>query len=71
MLISLSNLNNFNIVSSESINLIKLNQPHQSDSDFQNNTMSILSAYTDTTEKISYKILNSHIDMAEDSDSND
>jgi len=35
VLISLSNLNNFNIVLSESVNLIKLNQSHQSDSEYQ------------------------------------
>jgi len=71
VLISLLNLNDFNIVSPESVNLIKLNQSHQSDSDFQDDTMSILSAYISITKKISYKIFNSHIDMMKGSDSND
>jgi len=71
MLISLSNLNNFNIVSPESVNLIKLNQSHQPDSDFQDNTMSILSAHISMIKKISCKILNSYIDMMKGSDSND
>ena len=71
MLISLSNLNNFNIASPESVNLVKLNQPHQSDSDFQDNTMPTLSVHIDMTEKISCKTLNPHIDMVEGSDSND
>ncbi len=71
MLISLSKLNNFNIISSELINLFKLNQSHQSNSDFQDNIMSILSVHTDMIKKISCKILNSYIDMMKGSDSND
>ncbi len=71
VLISLLKLNNFNIVSPESVNLFKLNQPHQSDSDFQDNTISILSAHINMIKKISCKILNSYIDMMKGSDSND
>jgi len=71
MLISLSNLNDFNIVLPESVDLIKLNQPHQPDSGFQDNTTSISSAYISMIKKISCKTLNSHINMTEDSDSND
>jgi len=71
VLISLSNLNNFNIVSSESVNLIEFNQSHQPDSDFQDDTMSTLSAYINMIKKIPCKILNSYIDMMKGSDSND
>jgi len=71
MLISLLNLNNFNIALPESVNLIEFNQSHQSDSDFQDDTMSTLSAHISTIEKIPCKILNPHIDMMKGSDSND
>ncbi len=71
MLISLSNLNDFNIVLPKSVNLIKLNQSHQPDSGFQDNTISILSAYISMIKKISCKTLNSYINMTEGSDSND
>jgi len=71
MLTSLSNLNNFNITSSESVNLVELNQPHQSDSDFQDNTMPTLSAHINMIKKISCKIFNSYIDMVKGNDSND
>jgi len=54
ILIFLSNLNNFNIVLFNFINLIKSNLPYQSNSDFQDNTIFTLFVYINTAENISH-----------------
>ncbi len=70
MLILLSQSNNFNTALPDPINLIKSNLPHQSDSDYQDNSnMSALSVYSDMMKKIHCH--KSYISMMKDSDSND
>jgi len=73
VLISLSNLNNFNIVSLESVDLIKSNQSHQSDSEYQeDSTTSALFTHISMTEKVSCNTesFEFHISMTNNNNNN-
>jgi len=71
VLTPLPNLDDSDIASPESVDLVEPNQPHQPDSGFQDDTTPTPSAHTGTTEEIPRKTPNPHIDMAEGSGSND